>query len=96
MADRNTDWEHGLNLDREPAADAGPVILGEGDFRYEVSGKNWGNLPENWAYREATSVAVDSKGRVYVFNRGTHPMLVMDRDGNVESYWASSRRTANC
>ena len=32
-------------------------------------------------------MAVNSKGQVYVFNRGTHPMLVLDREGNVESWW---------
>ena len=87
MAKKSDNWEHGVSVDREAAADAGPVVLGEGEHKYEVSGKNWGNLPEGCVYEEATSVAVNSKGQVYVFNRGTHPMLVMDRDGNVESYW---------
>ena len=84
----NEDWEFGLTLDREATAVAtGPVVLGEGDFRYEVSGENWGNLPEGWVYKEATAVATNSRDQVYVFNRGTHPMIVFDRDGNVDSYW---------
>ncbi len=86
----NEDWEYGLALNEEPAIDTGPVILGEGDFKYEVSGKNWGNLPEGWAYKEATAVAVNSKGHVYVFNRGTHPMIIFDREGNVESSWGEN------
>jgi DNA-binding beta-propeller fold protein YncE len=84
---KNTDWEFGLTLDREAATDNGPVVLGDGDFKYELSGKNWGRLPHNWYYKEATSVAVNSKDQIYVFNRGTHPMIIFDRDGNVESYW---------
>ncbi|ETW95857.1 MAG: hypothetical protein ETSY1_28945 [Candidatus Entotheonella factor] len=84
---QNEDWEYRLTLDRETATDTGPVILGEGDFQYEVSGDNWGHLPEGWVYKEATSVAVNSKGQVYVFNRGTHPMLIFDREGNLESHW---------
>jgi len=87
MAETNDNWEYALDMDREAAEITGPVVLGEGEYTYEVSGKNWGNLPEDWYYKEATAVAVNSKGQVYVFNRGTHPMLVLDREGNVESWW---------
>ena len=38
-------------------------------------------------YKEGTSVAVDSKDHVYVFNRGTIPMIVFDTDGNVLRTW---------
>ena len=85
MAEEN--WEYALDLDRQAADIEGPVVLGEGDYKYETSGLNWGNLPEGWYYKEATSVAVNSKGQVYIFNRGTHPMLVLDPDGNVETWW---------
>ena len=37
------------------------AVIGTGDFTYEVSGDNWGHLPDGWSYREATAVAVDSK-----------------------------------
>jgi DNA-binding beta-propeller fold protein YncE len=32
-------------------------------------------------------VAVDSKDRIYVFNRGIHPMIVLDRAGNFIKSW---------
>ena len=70
----NGDWEFALDVDRQAAAITGPVVLGEGDFKYELSGTNWGTLPDGWYYKEATSVAVNSKDQIYVFNRGTHPM----------------------
>ena len=63
------------------------ALLGSGRFSYEVSGEDWGNLPEGWSYIEATAVAVDSTDNVYVFNRGEHPMLVFDRDGNLLRSW---------
>ena len=63
------------------------VTLGKGRYTYEVSGENWGKLPEGWFYREATSVDVDSKDNVYVFNRGNHPMIVFDPEGNVLRSW---------
>ena len=63
------------------------VVLGSGEFRYEVSGDNFGNLPDGWVYREGTACAVDSKDNVYVFNRGGHPVIVFDGDGNFLNSW---------
>ena len=37
-----------LNRDAEETASSGPVVLGEGTYRYQVSGDNWGSLPEGW------------------------------------------------
>ena len=63
------------------------VRIGSDSYIYEVSGSDWGNLPENWTYQEATAVGVDSKDNVYVFNRGTHPMVVFDSSGNLLRTW---------
>ena len=63
------------------------VKLGNGEHTYEVSGDNWGDLPEGWVYKEATAVAVDSKDNVYVFNRGGHPVIVFDSSGRFINSW---------
>ena len=63
------------------------VTLGNEHYSYETSGENWGHLPEDWTYKEATAVAVDDKDNAYVFNRGTHPMVVLDPEGNVLRTW---------
>jgi DNA-binding beta-propeller fold protein YncE len=47
----------------------------------------WGQLPEGWSFVEATSVAVDGRDNVYVFNRGAHPVIVFDRDGKFLRSW---------
>ena len=57
------------------------VILGEGAYRYRVD-RDWANLPDGWDFHEVAAVGVDTKDTVYVFNRGRHPMIVLDRDGN--------------
>ena len=62
------------------------TILGEGNFRYRVE-ESWGRIPEGWSYKEVVSVAVDSKDQVYLFNRGEHPMIILDRDGNFIRSW---------
>lgn len=89
MADKEQHWEYGLKTAGHTEEDqaSGPVILGENGFRYSMSGENWGHLPEGWTYKEGTAVAVDSKDQVYVFNRGTCPMIVFDSEGNVLRTW---------
>jgi DNA-binding beta-propeller fold protein YncE len=62
------------------------AILGSGENRYRVV-ENWAKLPEGWELKDVASVAVDSRDRVYVFNRGEHPMIVFDADGNFFSSW---------
>ena len=63
------------------------VELGSGAFRYEVSGDDWGKLPDGATLKEATAVAVAPNDDVYVFNRGTYPMIVFDREGNIVRTW---------
>ena len=63
-----------------------PAILGSGEHRYRVV-ENWAKLPDGWSLTDAASVAVDSKDRIYVFNRGDHPMVVFDREGNFIRSW---------
>jgi len=49
--------------------------------------EGWGRLPKGWSYVEATSVAVDARDDVYVFNRGAHPVIVFDREGKYRRAW---------
>ena len=62
------------------------VVLGSGEHRYRVV-ENWAKLPDGWNLTDVAAVAVDSKDRVYLFNRGAHPMVVLDRDGNFIKSW---------
>jgi len=62
------------------------VEVGTGSFTYRVVA-DWAKLPDGWSFRDVAAVGVDSKDRVYVFNRGEHPMIVFDRDGNFLSSW---------
>lgn len=62
------------------------VIIGTGQYRYRVVDA-WGKLPPGMSLHEGTAVCVDSKDNVYVFNRGKHPVIVFDRDGNFLRSW---------
>jgi len=62
------------------------VILGQGEHRYRVE-EGWGKLPDGWSFKEVAAVGTDRNDNVYVFNRGEHPMIVFDRDGNFLRSW---------
>ena len=61
----------------------GPVVIGENGFHYRALGENWGQIAEGCVYKEGIAVAVDYNDEVYVFNRGTIPMLVFGTNGNL-------------
>jgi glucose/arabinose dehydrogenase len=62
------------------------TIIGQGDFKYQVA-EGWGKLPAGWKFGDVAAVGIDSKDRVYAFNRGEHPMVVFDREGNFLNSW---------
>ena len=59
--------------------------VGSGDFIYEVE-EDWAKLPEGWEMT-AAAVAGDSQDRIYAFDRGDHPVMVFDREGNYLYSW---------
>ena len=64
-----------------------PVVLGADAYRYEVV-DDWAKLPPGREFNaDVAAVAVDARDHVYAFNRGQHPMVVFDRDGNFLRSW---------
>ena len=66
------------------------MIVGSGDYRYEVNA-DWAKLPDGWSFKEVGGVGVDGNDNVYVFNRGDHPMMVFDREGNFLRSWGEGQ-----
>lgn len=60
------------------------LVAGKIEFEVIVG---WEKLPEGWSFVEVAGVATDSRDRVYAFNRGDHPMIVFDADGNFLDAW---------
>jgi sugar lactone lactonase YvrE len=64
-----------------------PVVeVGANAFRYRVA-DNWPTLPLGWNLVEVTAVATDSHDRVYVFNRGEHPVAIFSAEGDFIASW---------
>jgi hypothetical protein len=57
------------------------TTVGNGEYTYEPV-ESWAKLPPGWSFKEIGGVGVDRRDNVYVFNRGEHPMIVFDREGN--------------
>src|SRR4051812_45802956 len=55
-------------------------------FGYEAN-DCWAQVPVGWTWNEVAAVAVDSRDRVFVFNRGEHPVMVFERDGSFVTAW---------
>jgi hypothetical protein len=64
--------------------------VGSGDYRYRVNA-DWAKLPDGWSFKEVGGVGCDRNDNVYVFNRGAHPMMVFDRDGNFLRSWGEGQ-----
>ena len=62
------------------------VLLGEGSHLYEELA-GWAQLPNGWDFREVVDAAVDRRDRVYVFDRGEHPVTVFEPDGTFITSW---------
>ncbi len=62
------------------------MAVGPHKIEYEVL-QGWEQLPEGWSFVEVAGVAVDSRDRVYVFNRGDHPIIVFDKEGKFLDAW---------
>src|SRR6187551_2405749 len=62
------------------------IIVGTGEYRYRIV-EDWAKLPEGWSFKEVGAVGVDKNDNVYVFNRGEHPVMVFDREGNFLRSW---------
>ncbi|MBI4201241.1 MAG: hypothetical protein HY531_03000 [Chloroflexi bacterium] len=61
-------------------------LVGSGKHTYEPH-EDWAILPQGWEM-PAAAVAVDSRDRVYCFNRSPdRPIAVFDRDGNYLRAW---------
>jgi len=68
------------------------TTLGSGDYVYEEL-EDWARLPEGWTFKEIADVVVDSEDRVYVFNRGEHPVMVFEKDGSFVASWGEGMFT---
>jgi hypothetical protein len=69
------------------------ILTGGGEYVYEVV-ENWGKLPDGWNY-DVAGVGIDSKNRIFLFNRSERPMIIVDVDGKVLHSWGDKKTFPN-
>ena len=62
------------------------MSFGSGKYTYELV-DGWAKYPKDWSILDVGGIAIDKQDRVYVFNRSAHPLMVFDREGNLQSSW---------
>ena len=63
------------------------AVITDGDGPRFAACEGWGVLPDGWRLVEVAGVATDSRDRVFVFNRGDHPIIIFDREGRFLGTW---------
>jgi DNA-binding beta-propeller fold protein YncE len=66
------------------------LVVGTGDFSYDVV-RPFGTLPPGMTFGVISHVAVDSRDRVYFYQRKDPPILVFDSEGNLLDAWGEGR-----
>ena len=62
------------------------MSYGSGNYTYELA-EGWGTLPEGYEFNQVAAVDVDKDDQVYLFTRGSHQVMVFDRDGKFLKSW---------
>jgi DNA-binding beta-propeller fold protein YncE len=65
-----------------------PAEIEIGRDRYQVV-EGFFRRPRGWTFVEVADVSIDSDDNVFVFCRGTHPVMVFDRDGHFLDAWGA-------
>ncbi len=62
------------------------MLYGSGKYTYELV-EGWAKLPAGWSFVDVGGISIDSQDRLYILNRGPHPVIILDRDGNFLGSW---------
>jgi DNA-binding beta-propeller fold protein YncE len=60
--------------------------MSDADFLFEPI-LGWEQVPDDVVLGDVAGLAVDRQDRIYLFNRGTHPVVVLDRQGTFLNAW---------
>ncbi|MCS7207424.1 MAG: peptidyl-alpha-hydroxyglycine alpha-amidating lyase family protein [Dehalococcoidia bacterium] len=66
------------------------VQVGTRPYTYRLV-EGWAHLPRWWEMGEVADVAISPEGLVFVYCRGAHPVLVLERDGRFVSSWGEGQ-----
>jgi len=62
------------------------LTVGSGDYQYETL-VGWLRLPAGWTVGDGVGLATGTDDKIYLIHRGEHPVLVLNRKGEVLHSW---------
>lgn len=62
------------------------MAFGSDRYKFEVV-EGWFKPPKGWHFGWIPAVACDFQGRVFVYSRSEHPLVILDSDGNFIDEW---------
>jgi DNA-binding beta-propeller fold protein YncE len=65
------------------------MLYGSGKYSYELV-EGWAKCPEEFTFNDVCGLAVDIRDRVYILNRGAHPVIVFDENGKILTSWGEA------
>jgi peptidylglycine monooxygenase len=66
------------------------LVVGLGEELFSIE-RPWGELPPDVAISDVSDVAVDSRDRVYVFQRADPPIIIFESDGTFAGAWGTGQ-----
>jgi DNA-binding beta-propeller fold protein YncE len=60
--------------------------MSETDYLFEPI-ESWGHLPAEIDLGDVAGIGIDTQDRVFMFNRGSHPMVIMSKQGEYLGAW---------
>jgi streptogramin lyase len=76
-------WREARNFQKEGGL---RLAFGSGKYKFEVV-EGWFKPPKGWNFGWIPAVACDLQGRVFVYSRSEHPLVILDPDGNFIDEW---------
>jgi hypothetical protein len=76
-------WHEARNFQKEGGL---RLAFGSGKYKFEVV-EGWFKPPKGWNFGWIPAVACDLQGRVFVYSRSEHPLVILDPDGNFIGEW---------
>ena len=64
------------------------ATVGTGRYTYNLE-ENWAKLPPGDTFGMVSAIATDSQDLVYAFQRKEPPVVIFDRDGNLQGSWGN-------
>ena len=71
-------------------------MYGSGKYTYTLA-EDWAQL-DGRSFLDVTGLAINNQDEVYIFNRGEHPIMVFDRNGQLLKSWGEGhfKRAHGC